>query len=36
VPFPKVQRHEYPAGRGIFVENGQLVTVQLPLVDDRA
>ncbi len=34
VPFPKVQRHEYPAGRGIFVENGQLVTVQLPLVDD--
>ncbi len=36
VPFPKVQRHEYPAGRGIFVENGQLVTVQLPLVDDGA
>ncbi|MCC2033612.1 FtsK/SpoIIIE domain-containing protein [Microbacterium allomyrinae] len=31
VPFPKVQRHEFPAGRGLFVENGQLVTVQLPL-----
>ncbi len=32
VPFPKVQRHEFPAGRGLFVENGQYVTVQLPLV----
>ncbi|MHC2999828.1 FtsK/SpoIIIE domain-containing protein [Microbacterium sp. HJ5] len=34
VPFPKVQRHEFPAGRGLFVENGQLVTVQLPLVGE--
>ncbi|MET4780458.1 FtsK/SpoIIIE domain-containing protein [Glaciihabitans sp. UYNi722] len=33
VPFPRVQRHEFPEGRGIFVENGQFVTVQLPLVD---
>ncbi|GAA5212424.1 FtsK/SpoIIIE domain-containing protein [Microbacterium kyungheense] len=32
VPFPKVQRHEFPAGRGLFVENGRFVTVQLPLV----
>ncbi|WP_251451726.1 FtsK/SpoIIIE domain-containing protein [Microbacterium sp. Marseille-Q6648] len=32
LPFPKVQRHEFPAGRGLFVENGQIVTVQLPLV----
>jgi S-DNA-T family DNA segregation ATPase FtsK/SpoIIIE len=32
VPFPKVARHEFPAGRGLFVENGQYVTVQLPLV----
>ncbi|MCH6232040.1 FHA domain-containing protein [Microbacterium sp. CFH 31415] len=32
IPFPKVQRHEFPAGRGLFVENGQVVTVQLPLV----
>ncbi|MFF2387779.1 FtsK/SpoIIIE domain-containing protein [Agromyces sp. NPDC058104] len=33
VPFPKVARHEFPAGRGIFVENGRFVTVQLPLVE---
>jgi S-DNA-T family DNA segregation ATPase FtsK/SpoIIIE len=32
VPFPKVQRHEFPAGRGLFVENGRFVTVQMPLV----
>jgi len=32
VPFPKVQRHEFAAGRGLFVENGRFVTVQLPLV----
>ena len=32
VPFPKVQRHEFPAGRGLFVENGRFVTVQLPLI----
>jgi S-DNA-T family DNA segregation ATPase FtsK/SpoIIIE len=34
VPFPKVQRHEFPPGRGLFVENGRQVTVQLPLVAD--
>lgn len=33
VPFPRVQRHEFPEGRGLFVENGRAVTVQLPLVD---
>jgi len=33
VPFPRVQRHEFPEGRGIFVENGRYVTVQLPLAD---
>jgi S-DNA-T family DNA segregation ATPase FtsK/SpoIIIE len=32
VPFPKVQRHEFPPGRGLFVENGRVVTVQLPLM----
>lgn len=32
VPFPRVQRHEFPEGRGIFVENGRYVTVQLPLL----
>jgi S-DNA-T family DNA segregation ATPase FtsK/SpoIIIE len=31
VPFPKIQRHEFPPGRGLFVENGRYVTVQLPL-----
>ncbi|MFB8387760.1 FtsK/SpoIIIE domain-containing protein [Microbacterium sp. NPDC055910] len=34
VGFPKVQRHEFPPGRGLFVENGRFVTVQLPLVTD--
>ncbi|MFC6355186.1 FtsK/SpoIIIE domain-containing protein [Luethyella okanaganae] len=33
VPFPKVQRHEFPEGRGLFVENGRHVTVQMPRVD---
>lgn len=33
VPFPRVQRHEFPEGRGLFVENGQAVTVQMPLVE---
>ncbi|BDV29704.1 FtsK/SpoIIIE domain-containing protein [Microbacterium terricola] len=33
VPFPKVQRHEFPVGRGLFVENGRIVTVQLPRTD---
>ncbi len=30
VPFPKVQRHEFPEGRGLFVENGKPLMVQLP------
>ncbi|RZI92613.1 MAG: phosphopeptide-binding protein, partial [Microbacterium sp.] len=34
VPFPKVQRHEFPAGRGLFVENGRFVTVQVPLAPE--
>ena len=33
-PFPKVKRADSPEGRGIFVQNGRLVTVQLPLVGD--
>jgi S-DNA-T family DNA segregation ATPase FtsK/SpoIIIE len=32
-PFPKVKRADSPEGRGIFVQNGRLVTVQLPRVD---
>ena len=31
-PFPKVKRSDFPEGRGIFVQNGRTVTVQLPLV----
>ncbi len=30
--FPKVKRQDSPEGRGIFVQNGRLVTVQLPRV----
>ena len=30
--FPKVKRSDFPAGRGIFVQNGRITTVQLPLV----
>ncbi|MET0672115.1 MAG: FtsK/SpoIIIE domain-containing protein [Microbacterium pygmaeum] len=33
VPFPKVKRSDFPEGRGIFVQAGRGVTVQLPLVD---
>ncbi|REJ06917.1 FHA domain-containing protein [Microbacterium bovistercoris] len=33
VPFPKVKRSDFPDGRGIFVQNGRPVTVQLPLVE---
>ncbi len=30
VPFPKVKRADFPPGRGIFVQNGRVVTVQMP------
>ncbi|WP_102194567.1 FtsK/SpoIIIE domain-containing protein [Microbacterium aurantiacum] len=33
VPFPKVKRTDFPDGRGIFVQAGRQVTVQLPLVE---
>jgi DNA segregation ATPase FtsK/SpoIIIE, S-DNA-T family len=33
VPFPKVKRADFPDGRGIFVQAGRQVTVQLPLLD---
>lgn len=36
VPFPKVKRADFPEGRGIFVQQGRAVTVQLPLVPDDA
>lgn len=33
VPFPKVKRSDFPEGRGIFVQAGRGVTLQVPLVD---
>nr|WP_221420894.1 FtsK/SpoIIIE domain-containing protein [Conyzicola lurida] len=33
VPFPRVSRHEFPEGRGLFVQNGKVSRVQVPLVD---
>ncbi|MGZ0711560.1 FtsK/SpoIIIE domain-containing protein (plasmid) [Coraliomargarita sp. W4R53] len=33
VPFPKVKRADFPEGRGIFVQAGRAVTVQVPLVE---
>ncbi|UUT35834.1 hypothetical protein [Microbacterium elymi] len=33
VPFPKVKRAEFPEGRGIFVQAGRAVTVQMPLAE---
>ncbi|WP_306232992.1 FtsK/SpoIIIE domain-containing protein [Agrococcus beijingensis] len=36
VPFPKVKRADFPEGRGIFVQQGRAVTVQLPLVPEDA
>ena len=33
VPFPKVKRSDFPVGRGIFVQAGRAVTVQMPLVE---
>lgn len=32
VPFPKVKRTDFPVGRGIFVQSGRAVTMQMPLV----
>jgi S-DNA-T family DNA segregation ATPase FtsK/SpoIIIE len=33
-PFPRVARHEFPEGRGLFVQNGSVSRVQVPLVGD--
>jgi len=33
VPFPKVKRSDFPEGRGIFVQAGRQVTVQMPLIE---
>ncbi|TFD41294.1 FHA domain-containing protein, partial [Cryobacterium sp. TMT2-10] len=34
VPFPRVARHEFPEGRGLYVQNGSVYRVQIPLVAD--
>ncbi|HIY65566.1 MAG TPA: phosphopeptide-binding protein, partial [Candidatus Agrococcus pullicola] len=34
VPFPRVKRNEYPVGRGIFVQAGKWITMQMPHVAD--
>ena len=34
VPFPRVKRTDFPNGRGIFVQNGKWITMQMPLVPD--
>lgn len=34
VPFGRVKRTDFPDGRGIFVQAGRAVTVQMPLADD--
>ena len=33
-PFPRVARHEFPDGRGLYVQNGSVSRVQLPLVGE--
>ncbi|MEW2378483.1 hypothetical protein AB0883_20575 [Micromonospora sp. NPDC047812] len=33
VPFPKAKRIAFPDGRGIFVQAGRQVTVQMPLIE---
>ncbi len=35
VPFPKVKRADFPAGRGIFVQGGRLIVVQMPQTSDE-
>lgn len=34
MPFGRVKRADFPVGRGIFVQAGQAVTMQVPLVTD--
>jgi S-DNA-T family DNA segregation ATPase FtsK/SpoIIIE len=35
VPFGRVKRAEFPTGRGIFVQAGRIVTMQMPVVFDE-
>ena len=34
VPFGRVKRTDFPVGRGIFVQAGRAVTIQMPLAED--
>lgn len=34
VPFGRVKRSDFPVGRGIFVQAGRMVTMQMPLADE--
>ncbi|WP_405373035.1 MULTISPECIES: FtsK/SpoIIIE domain-containing protein [unclassified Microbacterium] len=36
VPFPKIKRADFPVGRGMFVQAGRAVVVQVPLVEGAA
>ncbi|MGM1028809.1 MAG: FtsK/SpoIIIE domain-containing protein [Actinomycetota bacterium] len=36
VPFPRVKRSEFPVGRGIFVQHGRAVALQMPFVPEGA
>ncbi|WP_413316914.1 FtsK/SpoIIIE domain-containing protein [Agrococcus sp. 1P02AA] len=36
VPFPRIKRSEYPVGRGMFVQHGKYVTLQLPVAPEPA
>src|SRR5690606_25715841 len=35
-PFGRVKRSDFPVGRGIFVQAGRMVTMQMPFVPDEA
>ena len=35
-PFGRVKRSDFPVGRGIFVQGGRMVTMQVPLVTEDA
>ncbi len=35
-PFGRVKRSDFPVGRGIFVQAGRAVTMQMPFVADEA
>jgi len=36
IPFGRVKRSDFPVGRGIFVQAGRAVTMQIPFVPGAA